>query len=447
MFNWVSNYLYKKPIWVSEDLRDGNQSLINGYNLKDKIHIWEFLIEIGIKQIVLGFPSSNKHDFNFINYLKKNKLIPNDVFISVLTPAKTSLIDITINSLNGINNSVIHLYNSISKIQRKLVFKMNKIQIKNFTIEFFLYVINKIKKKNIIFQYSPESFSDCELMYSKKICYMFSYLCYINNIKSIINLPITVENILNNKFINLVSYIKKKIFNSQLSIHTHNDMGGSVSSSLLSILSGVDRIEGTLLGNGERSGNSPIMILASNYYNLGINPGIDLFNHKIFKFFKKNYKKRIPWYSNLNYIAFSGSHQDAINKSYFKKKLFNWNVIYVPINPKIYNFKHKNMIKINIQSGKGGIKFIFKYNYKIKLNKLLLIKLYFIIQDISEYLMTEIYKEMIFSILIIRSNLLFINNYKIIFLNISYFYNFKVLIIVFKKKKKKIIKNITYYYE
>ncbi|BAF35109.1 2-isopropylmalate synthase [Candidatus Carsonella ruddii PV] len=447
MFSWTSNYLYKKPIWVSEDLRDGNQSLINGYNLKNKINIWEFLIEVGFKQIVLGFPSSNKHDFNFINYLKKNRLIPNNVFVSVLTPAKTNSINLTIDSLKGIENSIIHLYNSISKIQRKLVFKMNKNEIKNFTINFFLYTISKIKKKNIIFQYSPESFSDCELIYSKKICYIFSYLCYINNVKSIINLPITVENILSNKFVNSVLYIKKKKFNSLLSVHTHNDMGGAITSSILSLLSGIDRIEGTLLGNGERSGNSAIMILASNYYNLGIDPGINIFNNKIFYFLKKNNKSRIPWYSNLNYVAFSGSHQDAINKSYFKKKKFNWNIIYVPINPKIFNFKHKNMIKINIQSGKGGLKFVFNYNYKIKLNKLILIKLYFIIQDISEYLMTEIYKEMIFSILIIRSNLLFIKDFKIIFLDISFLYNFKIIIIVLKKNKKKTIKIINYYNE
>ncbi|MBY0585317.1 2-isopropylmalate synthase, partial [Candidatus Carsonella ruddii] len=173
MFSWISNYLYKTPIWVSEDLRDGNQSLINGYNIKNKINIWNLILEIGIKQIVLGFPSSNKHDYNFIKYLIKNKLIPNDVIVSILIPCKKKLIDISFDIVKNIDNVIFHLYNSISKIQRKKVFKFSKKKTLNFSLQNNKYLISIIKKnrKNSFLQYSPESFSDSELFFSKKISF------------------------------------------------------------------------------------------------------------------------------------------------------------------------------------------------------------------------------------------------------------------------------------
>lgn len=445
MLNWSSNYNYKSPIWVSEDLRDGNQSLIDGYNIKEKIKIWNLLIDIGFKQIVLGFPSSNKHDYNFIKYLSKNNLIPNDVIISILTPAKKDLINLSIESVSNIKNVILHLYNSISKEQRKFVFKFNKKKNILFSLKNIIFVIKKIKKnKNIIFQYSPESFSNSEIFFSKKISYYFSYLCYINKINSILNLPMTVENILPNKYSNYINYIKKKIMKTILSIHTHNDMGGAISSSHLGFLSGAKRIEGTLFGNGERSGNSSILILATNLFNMGINPNLKIFNKKIF-FFKNSkisIKNRFPWYSKLNYCAFSGSHQDAIFKSYFYKKKFLWKIIYIPINPKNFGFKHSNIIKINSHSGKGGLRFIFWYNYNLLLNNNSLKKIYNISQDLSEILMTEIYKEMIFSILYCRSNNIVINNFKIVSMIYSKIMNFEIIFCIIKKKKKKFIKLI-----
>ncbi|MBY0585375.1 hypothetical protein K5B08_00450, partial [Candidatus Carsonella ruddii] len=184
-------------------------------------------------------------------------------------------------------------------------------------------------------------------------------------------------------------------------------------------------------------------ILATNFYNLGINPKINIFNEKLLNYFyneKISLKDRIPWFSRLNYTAFSGSHQDAIFKSYFKKKKFFWKVIYLPINPKIFNFFHKNIIKINSQSGKGGLKFVFWYNYNLLLDNLFLLKIYNIIQDLSEILMCEIHKEMIFSLLFSRSNNLFLKNFKIIKFYYSFIFNFKIIILVIKKNKKKIIK-------
>ncbi|AFP83562.1 2-isopropylmalate synthase [Candidatus Carsonella ruddii] len=443
--NLYSNYLTKSPIWVSEDLRDGNQALIDGLNIKKKIKIWNILIELGFKQIVLGFPSSNKHDYNFIKYLIKNKLIPNFITISILTPAKKNLIELSIKSVEGINNVIIHLYNSISKNQRKIVFKMNKNNNFIFSINNINYLIKKIKKKKIIFQYSPESFSDSNIFFSKKISFFFSYLCYKNKIKSILNLPITVENILPINFLKKIIFIKKNIINSTISVHTHNDMSNSNANSILSILFAADRIEGTLLGNGERAGNSSLFILANNFYKLGINPKIKIFNKKIINKYINiiNIKinKRYPWFDNLNYVAFSGSHQDAIFKSFFIKKKFNWEILYISLNPKNYNFSYKNMIKINSQSGRGGIKFIFWYNYKLLLNNIIINKLYNIIQNISENIQTEIYKEMIFSILY-NFSINILKKNKIIFFFYFKFFNFTIFIFVLKIIKNKIIKII-----
>ncbi|AQU89512.1 hypothetical protein [Candidatus Carsonella ruddii] len=446
MFNWVSNYIYKTPIFVSEDLRDGNQSLINGYDIKKKIKIWDILLEIGIKQIVLGFPSSNKHDYNFIKYLIKNKLIPSDIIVSILTPCKKNLIDLSFNMIKKMDNVILHLYNSISKNQRKKVFKFNKKKTLKFSLESIKYVISIIKKnKNISLQYSPESYSDSKLSFSKKISFYFSYLCYLNKINSILNLPITVDNILPNKYINSIKYIKKNNFNSVLSAHIHNDMNNAVAISIMSVLSGVKRIEGTIFGNGERAGNASLLIIALNFYNLGINPKINIYKHKLLNFFlneKISILNRFPWFSRLNYSAFSGSHQDAIFKSYFKKKNFLWKVLYIPINSKIFNFSHKNIIKINSQSGKGGLKFIFWYNYNLLLNNNLFVKIYNIVQDLSEILMCEIYKEMIFSIFYLRSNNIIFKNIKIINFYFSFIFNFKIIVLIIKKKTKKIIKVI-----
>lgn len=449
MLNWSCNYLYKPPIWVSEDLRDGNQSLIDCYDIKKKIKIWNFLLKIGIKQIVLGFPSSNKHDYNFIKFLIKNKLIPKNVIISILVPCKKKLIDLSFECVKDINNVIFHLYNSVSKDQRKKVFKLSKKKILNFTINNILYLIKKIKNKNNYFQYSPESFSDSEIFYSKKICYYFTFFCFINKIKSIINLPLTVENSLTNYYLNQLKFIKKNIFNSILSSHTHNDMGSSISSSILSILSGIKRIEGTLIGNGERAGNASILILATNLYNLGINPNIKLnFNlNNIFTNEKISIKNRIPWLSRLNYSAFSGSHQDAIFKSYFNKKKFFWKTIYIPINPKLFGFKHNNIIKINSQSGRGGIKFIFWYNYNFLFNNNIISKIYFLSQDISEILICEFYKEMFISLIHCRSNNIFFYKFKILKFQISIIFNFKLIFFLIKKNKKKIFKFIIKKYE
>ncbi|MFI4883771.1 MAG: 2-isopropylmalate synthase [Candidatus Carsonella ruddii] len=453
MFNLFSNYINKSPDFVSEDLRDGNQSIINGYNIKEKINIWNIILDIGIKQIVIGFPSSNKHDYNFIKYLIKNNLIPKDIYISILIPCKKKLIDFSFNCVKKIENVIFHLYNSISKNQRKKVFKFKKKEILIFTLENIKYLIKNIikKKKNSNFQYSPESFSDSEIFFSKKISFYFSYLCYINKIKSILNLPITVDNIYGNVYINYLKYIKKNIFNSVLSTHIHNDMLNGISNSMLVLLLNINRIEGTLLGNGERTGNTSLMILASNLYNLGINSNIKIFNNKNFNYFKNekiSLKNRFPWLSRLNYSAFSGSHQDAIFKSYYKKKKFNWKVIYISINPKIFNFSHKNIIKINSQSGKGGLKFILWYNYNILLNNNnILINLYKIIQDIAEILMIELYKEFILSILFLKSNNIFLKKFKFFQFYFTKLYNFKIFIVLIKKKNKKIIKIIILKYE
>ncbi|BFI90909.1 hypothetical protein [Candidatus Carsonella ruddii] len=444
MLNWICNYIYKPPIWVSEDLRDGNQSLISGYDIKKKLKIWNILLKIGIKQIVLGFPSSNKHDYNFINFLIKNNLIPNNIKVSILMPCKKELIDLSFECVKKIKNVIFHLYNSVSKHQRKKVFNFNKKKTLNFTIENIKYVIKKIKKnKNYYIQYSPESFSDTELFFSKKICYYFSYLCYINKVNSILNLPMTVENCLPNYYLNSLNYIKKNIFNSILSVHTHNDMNCSTSNSILSMLSDVKRIEGTLFGNGERAGNTSLLILASNYYNLGIDPNIKIFDKKFLNIFcndKISFFNRISWYSRLNYVAFSGSHQDAIFKSYFKKKKFKWKVIYLPLNPKLFNFKHRNIIKINLQSGRGGLRFIYWYNYNILLNKFIINKIYKISQDITENLMCELHSEFLFTLLYNRSNNIFFLYYKIIQIYYSFILNFKIVIFLIKKKKKKIFK-------
>lgn len=452
MYNLSSNYINKSPIFVSEDLRDGNQSLIDGYNIKKKIDIWNIILNVGIKQIVLGFPSSNKHDYNFIKYLIKNNLIPKDIIVSILIPCKKKLIDLSFECVKNIDNVIFHLYNSISKNQRKKVFKFNKKKTLLFTLENIKYLIKNIKKykKNSHFQYSPESFSDSELFFSKKISFYFSYLCYLNNINSILNLPITVDNIIATKYLNSLKYIKKNKFNSVLSSHIHNDMNNGISTSMLTLLLNISRIEGTLFGNGERAGNSSILILASNLYNLGIKPKIKIFNEKIFNYFnneKFSFKNRIPWYSRLNFSAFSGSHQDAIFKSYYKKKKFNWKVIYLPINPKIFNFSHKNMIKINSQSGKGGLRFIFWYNYNLLLNNKILLKLYKISQDISEILMCELYKEMLISLLFLKSNNIYIKKFKIIQFYYSKIFNLKIITIIIKKKLKKITKILLIKYE
>jgi len=380
---WPNNTLTKAPKWCSVDLRDGNQALINPMDMNKKLELFALLLKLGFKEIEVGFPSASKVEFDFLRRLVDYKLIPDDVTIQVLVQAREHLIAKTFEALKGVKKATIHLYNSTSSAQRKIVFGKSKEEIIALAIE-GVDLVKEFEAKHdgeIFLEYSPESFTGTELEFACAISNAVTQRWGISDTrKVIINLPATVEMSTPNVYADQIEWMSKHLDNRKnviISTHTHNDRGTSIAATELALLAGADRVEGTLLSNGERTGNVDIITLALNMLTQGINPELNFSDvNEVLKIVEKCTEMpthpRHPYVGELVYTAFSGSHQDAINKGLAYQKNTQdgfWEVPYLPIDPKDVGRSYESIIRINSQSGKGGVAYILEKNFGYQLPK------------------------------------------------------------------------------
>lgn len=381
--DWAQkDYIEKAPIWCSVDLRDGNQALIEPMSLEEKLEFFQMLVDIGFKEIEVGFPAASETEFDFMRALIDRNMIPEDVTVQVLTQAREHIIKRTFEAVKGAPKAVIHLYNSTSVAQREQVFKKDKEQIKQLAID-GAELLKKLADEtdgNFSFEYSPESFHGTEVEYALEVCNaVLDVWQPTPDCKAIINLPATVETAMPHIFASQIEYMSKNMKyrdNVVISLHPHNDRGCGVSDAELGLLAGADRIEGTLFGNGERTGNVDIITLAMNLYSYGIDPELDFSDMPhIREVYERLTRMRVyerqPYAGDLVFSAFSGSHQDAIAKGMNwreEKKLTEWTVPYLPIDPvDVGRTYDSDVIRINSQSGKGGVAYILKQNFAISI--------------------------------------------------------------------------------
>lgn len=411
--NWTKQeYINKAPIWCSVDLRDGNQSLVIPMSLDEKIEFYKHLIAIGFKEIEVGFPAASETEYEFLRTLVKENLIPDDVTIQVLTQAREHIIKKTFDALEGVKNAIIHVYNSTSVAQRQQVFQKSKEEIKQIAVDgaTLLKDLTQKANANYRFEYSPESFTGTEIDFALEVCNAVLDIWQpTKDNKAIINLPATVQMSMPHVYASQVAYMSQNLKyreNVVLSIHPHNDRGTGVADAEMGILAGADRIEGTLFGNGERTGNADIITIAMNMFALGIDPKLDFSQMpQIIEMYERvtrmNVYDRQPYAGKLVFAAFSGSHQDAIAKGMNWRKTHDetlWNVPYLLIDPEDVGRQYDaDVIRINSQSGKGGVAYILEQNYGINMPKTMREDFGYFIKNISdkqhkELLPTEIYQ-------------------------------------------------------
>jgi len=380
---WPNNVITTAPKWCSVDLRDGNQALVNPMSMEKKLELFTLLLKLGFKEIEVGFPSASKVEFDFLRRLVDDNLIPDDVTVQVLVQAREHLIAKTFESLKGVKKATVHLYNSTSIAQRKIVFGKTKEEIIALALE-GVELVKQYEKNHdgkIFLEYSPESFTGTELQFSADISNAVTKCWGINdNRKVIINLPATVEMATPNIYADQIEWMSRHLDNREnviISTHTHNDRGTSVAATELALLAGADRVEGTLLSNGERTGNVDIITLALNMTTQGINSTLDFSNISevldvVERCTEMQTHARHPYVGELVYTAFSGSHQDAINKGLAYQKVKEdtfWEVPYLPMDPADVGRTYESIIRINSQSGKGGVAYILEKNYGYQLPK------------------------------------------------------------------------------
>ncbi|MGI6711161.1 MAG: 2-isopropylmalate synthase [Bacillota bacterium] len=382
---WPNRVIKRAPIWCSVDLRDGNQALVEPMNLEEKITFFNLLVSMGFKEIEVGFPSASETEYEIVRALIEMNLIPDDVTIQVLVQSREHLIEKTFEAVTGAKNVIVHFYNSTSTLQRKVVFKKDMEGIIEIAVNGARLIKELMKKagknSNIRIEYSPESFSGTEIDNSVRICTrVMEEIGATPDNKIILNLPSTVQLSTPNHFADQVEYFCRNLPNRDaaiISVHPHNDRGTGVADAELAMMAGAERVEGTIFGNGERTGNVDIVTLALNLFSQGINPMLDFsdINHvkEVYEATTKMYvHERHPYGGKLVFTAFSGSHQDAINKGfeYMKKsKTEYWEVPYLPIDPADIGRKYEPVIRINSQSGKGGAAFIMQQNFGYHLPK------------------------------------------------------------------------------
>jgi 2-isopropylmalate synthase len=380
---WPNKELEKAPIWCSVDLRDGNQALIEPMVVEEKVEFFKLLVDLGFKEIEVGFPSASQIEFDFLRQLIDRKLIPNDVTVQVLVQCREHLLKRTFEALEGLPRAIVHIYNSISVLQRDVVFNMNKEQIKKIAVDGTKLVKEYAKEfpGEIILEYSPESFSGTEVDYAYEVCsaVVDTWEPAPDN-KIIINLPSTVEMNTPNVYADQIEWMNKNFKNRDsiiLSVHPHNDRGTGIAATELAILAGADRVEGTLFGNGERTGNVDILTIAYNMFSQGIDPKLNISSvNDIIEVYERLTKMKVherhPYAGKLVFTAFSGSHQDAINKGMHamnERKSQTWAVPYLPIDPSDIGRSYEPVVRINSQSGKGGVAFIMETYFGYKLPK------------------------------------------------------------------------------
>ena len=396
---WPDKKITKAPIWCSVDLRDGNQALIEPMGHEKKVKMFELLCSLGFKEIEIGFPAASQTDYDFVRYLIEEKKIPNDVTIQVLTQSRQHIIEKTFESLIGIDKAIVHFYNSTSALQRKVVFDDDEEGIKKIAIDGALLIKDlskKYNKTNWRFEYSPESFTGTEVDFAAEVCNeVVNILKPCSDEKIIINLPATVEMSSPNVYGDQIEWMIRNLDNREdviVSLHPHNDRGTAVGAAEIGVMAGADRVEGTLFGNGERTGNVDIVTLALNLLTQGVDPELELnnINHVIREVEYCNQlpvHPRHPYAGDLVFTAFSGSHQDAIKKGLSAISQSNnpyWEVPYLPIDPSDLGRTYEAVVRINSQSGKGGIAYILEKDHGVSLPRRLQISLSTKIQKVAD---------------------------------------------------------------
>ena len=396
---WPSVQIQEAPVWCSVDLRDGNQALIEPMGSERKNRMFSLLCDLGFKEIEVGFPSASQTDYDFVRDLIENKKIPSDVKIQVLTQAREELIIKTFESLKGASKAIVHFYNSTSTLQRKVVFNQDKEGIKKIAID-GANLIKSLAEDNPntdwSFEYSPESFTGTELDYAKEVCdEVVEILKSVSKNKIIINLPATVEMSTPNIYGDQIEWMNENLRNRDdicISLHPHNDRGTAVAASEFGLMAGADRVEGTLFGNGERTGNVDIVTIALNMLTQGVDPKLDFSNinsvmREVEYCNQLPVHPRHPYAGDLVFTAFSGSHQDAIKKGFNAIKNSNnpkWEVPYLPIDPADLGRNYEAVVRINSQSGKGGVAFLLEKDHGISLPRRLQISLSQKIQKLAD---------------------------------------------------------------
>ena len=413
-YDWAKkDSVEQPPNWCSVDLRDGNQALIEPMSLDEKLEFFQMLVDIGFKEIEVGFPAASETEYQFMRTLIEKDMIPDDVTVQVLTQAREHIIKRTFEAVKGAPHAVIHLYNSTSVAQREQVFRKDKEQVKQLAIDgakLLLKLANETDG-NFTFEYSPESFHGTEVDYAVEVCnaVLDVWQPTADN-KAIINIPTTVENAMPHTFACQLEYVHKHLKHREnvvLSLHPHNDRGCGVATAELGILAGADRIEGTLFGNGERTGNVDIITLGMNMYSQGVDPGLDFSNmRKIRETYERLTRMQVydrqPYSGDLVFTAFSGSHQDAIAKGMAwrdEKKCDKWTVPYLPIDPKDVGREYdSDVIRINSQSGKGGVNYILMHSHGINLPKAMREEVGYMIKDVSDKAHKELTPDWVYQI-------------------------------------------------
>ena len=396
---WPSQRIVKAPIWCSVDLRDGNQALIDPMDSARKRRLFDMLVAMGYKEIEVGFPAASQTDFDFVRELIEQDLIPEDVTIQVLTQARAPLIERTYESIRGAKRAIMHLYNSTSTLQRRVVFASDRAGITQIAVEAAQVcrdLTPSLEGTELFYEYSPESFTGTELDYAKEIC---EAVCEVwqptPDRKTILNLPATVEMASPNVYADQIEWFHRNIANRDsivLSVHPHNDRGTAVAATELAVMAGADRVEGTLFGNGERTGNVDLVALGLNLFSQGIDPEIDFSDIDNIRSTAEYCTQlpvhpRHPYAGDLVHTAFSGSHQDAIKKGMTamgKSNSERWEVPYLPIDPKDIGRSYEAIIRVNSQSGKGGIAYLMEAEYGLELPRRLQIEFSQVIQKIAD---------------------------------------------------------------
>ena len=396
---WPGRTITRAPVWCSVDLRDGNQALVDPMDGRRKLHMFETLVDMGFREIEVGFPSASKTDFDFVRRLIDEDRIPGDVTIQVLTQSREPLIRRTFESIAGCRRAILHLYNSTSTLQRRVVFGLDRDGIADIAVTGAKLVRELAEGMNgaeIVYQYSPESFTGTELDFAVEVC---EAVCEVweptPEKKAIINLPATVEMATPNVYADQIEWFIRRFRYREscvISLHPHNDRGTGVAAAELAVMAGADRIEGTLFGNGERTGNVDVVNLAMNLFTQGIDPGLDLSDIDRLKGVAEFCNQlpvhpRHPWAGELVYTAFSGSHQDAIKKGMNAMEGSNsglWEVPYLPVDPQDVGRDYEAIIRVNSQSGKGGVSYLLKADHGLDLPRSLQVEFSRIVQDATD---------------------------------------------------------------
>ena len=399
---WPNNTLGVAPRWCSVDLRDGNQALIDPMNVDEKLRLFELLLEVGFVEIEVGFPAASQPDFDFIRSIIERGMVPPNVTVQVLCQARRELIERTVEAIDGAPNAIFHLYNSTSELQRRVVFEMDRAGIVDLAVQGTALVksgLRGIRGTNVVFEYSPESFTGTELDFAVDICAAVAdEWGATGEAPIIVNLPSTVEMATPNVYADQIEWFIRHFPRRErivVSLHTHNDRGTGVAATELALMAGAERVEGTLFGNGERTGNCDLVTVAMNLFSQGVDPQLDFrdmprIRKTVEAINKLPVHERHPYAGDLVFTAFSGSHQDAIKKGMARVDRASWEVPYLPIDPADVGSSYKETVRVNSQSGKGGVGFVLEEHFGISLPRQMLVEFSKVVQALTERLDREV---------------------------------------------------------